>query len=825
MRVEQAIYGEVRGGHSLRKTTGQDKIANEIASRLDLPDTAPPGIIWSPFLSGFPYKNQYIIARTFYDPSATRGGMVLTHALIIPLEEIASLVELKTLFELLIMTPKVPDPLISLEIEIPRKKSNIKVDFISVAEALVSRGKGPIIMTDPKWFEDTITALWSHIWPSLRSKFSFRLSFGPHDIVENPIPQIVYTPVSLTTRWMGYRVVNRSQTAEISPSAAILIGSENAEPVLRFAEDIGAKMDSFVDLPILKSAYEICSIPKPKFHQCVSALRLVQTLSPNINIGRKIKDELVNIICGQLENAKCSEVKLLRNLDLKGFPKGDTVWEKLNSWMTSNEFRQVDDEELLNIIDDALSSSTAIESWRNAIIDGVNYISKISKSSFPNAFWRWAHIRPVTLSKLFHHLPKDHDFEEMLSAAVPQRVEFKASEAVKNISLSNNWLYLHGTTLSASYSASDAVHLQLSVDKISSYLDGVRASLRNATPEVLFNIAVELNEPRISIIAGEVVAKKPQLLKDIKFRTESAQTIWGHALGIDPSLWMAPSNPEMAFIDILENLFIDKYVNVDLIIKLSRTPAANISKYSRCAEVWTHLTEPILSCVLETTVDGWLNEASSGNIITPDPYLESEIIKKIDSNNTLISLAKRDLKVLIRIISALPTFEESRFISWLAQFNSRHQFISLNDAESLGNLLLERHWQQGVEQLIQYVRHGQDDLRPALKICRGMIRPLTQWFLGLAEVSNDEKWMAIENIAVELYPHGPDENELWDRAGGLGADLRSYGSGRSRWQNAITLMRRGSGPKLIRLLNEMKRDYPGNEQVCYLEKNISITSW
>jgi hypothetical protein len=112
MKIEQAIYGEVRSGHALRLASTRSQIVDELASRLDLPDTVPPGVNWSPYITGFPYRDRYILARTFADPHATRAGMVISHALIAPLDEIATTANLKSLFENLIVTPEPPKPLL-----------------------------------------------------------------------------------------------------------------------------------------------------------------------------------------------------------------------------------------------------------------------------------------------------------------------------------------------------------------------------------------------------------------------------------------------------------------------------------------------------------------------------------------------------------------------------------------------------------------------------------------------------------------------------------------------------------------------------------------
>jgi len=80
MRVEQVICGEVQGrGHGLRASSTQERIAAEIAPKLDLPDAVPAGVLaWSPFVRGFPIADHYVLARTFLDTGASRGGMVLS---------------------------------------------------------------------------------------------------------------------------------------------------------------------------------------------------------------------------------------------------------------------------------------------------------------------------------------------------------------------------------------------------------------------------------------------------------------------------------------------------------------------------------------------------------------------------------------------------------------------------------------------------------------------------------------------------------------------------------------------------------------------------
>src|ERR1700691_4467964 len=117
MKVEQAFYGVVQGGHALLLASPGASIADRLAASLDLPDTAPPGVLWSPFLRGIPIGEDYILARTILDTSAPRPGLVFSHALIAPLEELTSMSDLRPLLTLLVKEPRCPDATSPVRVE------------------------------------------------------------------------------------------------------------------------------------------------------------------------------------------------------------------------------------------------------------------------------------------------------------------------------------------------------------------------------------------------------------------------------------------------------------------------------------------------------------------------------------------------------------------------------------------------------------------------------------------------------------------------------------------------------------------------------------
>ena len=91
--------------------------------------------------------------------------------------------------------------------------------------------------------------------------------------------------------------------------------------------------------------------------------------------------------------------------------------------------------------------------------------------------------------------------------------------------------------------------------------------------------------------------------------------------------------------------------------------------------------------------------------------------------------------------------------------------------------MLERRWEDVAAYLRGQLRFGRRDLKPALRACCDMLDWWDRFMFGLVPISEFEKWEAFQNLAVELYPGGPDEDGLWVRAGGADADLSTREDG------------------------------------------------
>jgi hypothetical protein len=263
---------------------------------------------------------------------------------------------------------------------------------------------------------------------------------------------------------------------------------------------------------------------------------------------------------------------------------------------------------------------------------------------------------------------------------------------------------------------------------------------------------------------------------------------------------------------ILTQLLEGQPVESGLLDVLALTPLADVSSFPRRAELWLQL--PQRDAYLRATAAGWLDEAvKRGKVAAPEIQLERAIITGAQLEPVLARAAVA-VDTRLAIVGALASFTEDMFITWLGNLLRGSSRLPAATSEQIGTLIATRRWERAARYLGDRMREHRQDLLPALQKSGGLLGPIARWFLGISIPTVSEKWAALEEEACELYAGGPDDSELWSRAGGKRSDLPSANqSGSARWHRALYSIRFGGRPHARDLLAQMCRDYPGNEKL------------
>lgn len=85
---------------------------------------------------------------------------------------------------------------------------------------------------------------------------------------------------------------------------------------------------------------------------------------------------------------------------------------------------------------------------------------------------------------------------------------------------------------------------------------------------------------------------------------------------------------------------------------------------------------------------------------------------------------------------------------------------------------------------------------------------------------DENPWSVLEQVLVELYPFGPQDQEVWSRAGGDLSRLQFHSTGQAAWHAALRTLKQGGGGRRINfgsLLRKAQEDYPKQSQLAMLQ--------
>lgn len=805
-------------------TSGLGEIASQLTSRLDLPDTSPFGVAWSPYLTGFPFAKYYVLARTMADEHAPRAGMVFSHALIAPVDEMVRFEELNRLISLLHSEPLEDKRLVQIDIEpgggVPQEADE---EQLAIANLLISSSLKPIVRLGHIGFDQTVSRLWRRLWPSIRRQFAFRLSFGPGDLVESPVPTLVCTPSNLASRWGGYPIVTQDMgKSALMPAAALLVGKPGGEKLQLVGQYLQINISTFGHLALLDRFVELDKTAQPNFATYLEKFRLMEALAKgeaNASVGR---ETLLSDLMSSLGNAGAEQVRALRNLTLTSVQQPDRLWHRVNAWMAAYPFPPDEDSDCIEMICDASEVGKATNEWQSAIARGLSSAKKRERGGLPSAFWRYAMtLTPNRLERVLKGLALELGDEEVLIAKPSESIKKEVADILLLASAEKGLYKLHAIVASLALNPTAAAHAQLKIEPPGTNTNTLRMALKRASPKEIVAIALSTQDRRLLELSAESAAAEPSALSDISITEKTSQELWQLALEKNLDSWRGPENPQFKLSYILDQMLDGSRVETRLITLLSETPLADLREYRRRPELWTVLKDSTKQRFINATADSLLENMNNEAAQEMEPEIQRQIFQSRAFIPILTGLMSRGSGTGLLLLSKLSFLDEAGFKSLIPAITSSR--LAVLDATALGRLISIRRWSTVAEDLARLARQGREDLKPSLRECRGLLGFWTSIRLGLGGESAEEKWQALADVCANLYPTGPDDKEIWKRAGGDNADLIYHADARTRWFAAVSKIRRGYRLRSWALLSKMREDFAWNEDLRALSQDPEFT--
>ncbi|MYB26245.1 MAG: hypothetical protein F4X32_01930 [Candidatus Dadabacteria bacterium] len=814
---DEIMVGERNRAHDVLASTLPNDIARSLAHYLDLPGQLPPGFELRNYVSGFPYEDRYVVARTSRDPNAARQGMVFSHALVADLGAIGELVDIATVFERL-RGSRPEEPLTS---RMTVKASDGKTRPLpspELCDMLATSSDFPAVIEDPLALEGVISALWPRLLPGMRREIRFRLSFWPEESDLAKV-HIVAVPTVTVTRWPSARLVEPKHGSELPRTAAgRFLRSESRADLCAFFAELSIDRSTFKTFCLASRALEILK-DEAEFEDSLTALRIIGSLQPDPDKGAGVKKSLLGRLANRPGPSNVQEFLKLRNLDLKPFPEKSAFLEKITERFNHLFETNSHADALSPIALSAFDLSQSTEDWRNACCAAFARLSAAGAHSVAPLVW-------IMLSE--HPEVGRFLLKQIMGVATMDRA---MAECMDEAMLSNNsdlsdaligvgFVQAETETLINRHNDDLAEALKEACERDRNrYGDGaVERILELMEPQSLVTAALAIDDQIVMSAAAVAVASSPKLLAKLSFRKCRVQKVWIEALKRSSEAWRIRSN-----IDALRNEVFDSLLSGELASNLLEhlvsSPLGNILDYPRRADVWQALLDRNRSACLDSTAKAWTkslpDRVSQAVYLEPEQELALALASPKMQQAMRTALKRLPFEEILNVFTGNAHLPDELFSEVFAIYYQSDRHPSREELNRTARLVVTRVWINLTRSL--WDRYGMtDDLREFFHICADHLDPWDRLLHRISRLSASELDSLLVETACELYPLGPMDNEIWTQAGGNPSQLDTSGTGQEQWGSAIRKIRNGNQVRAESLIAAMRDNYPKNKKLNYL---------
>lgn len=821
MRIHHAVFGPSRGHAFLQCTTESlEETFRGLAWMTDLPQTVPAGVSWKPFFRLVVVEEAFLLIHTRPVDNATRSGMVLSRAAIIPVSQACDINDLRPIAEVLQTSWERNDTLAPIEVAqmlAPEEPKELLSLGVIISEGLVGNQQRPLVIVGQTGFDEAMFDLWERVPCSFRKQLSFGLSFG-HDDVRDL--SVVCTPPELASRWDSQQILDTSQTPSISIQTSALLGLPAAGSVSSFAQETEISLSSTAAVALAVRAAQLWnSGTRPT--DWVNLLRILTERGGAGASALRIKSTAVDRLVASFDRWTAQDVLTLRNLDIEFIKNHEGVSDAISRWLTDN-IAYINESHLYEII---LSWTTHKPKplWVNAVASALQSIlsnSEDNQIKLVLVLWKVFAKVPDLCSRTLSLLNSAPTSETLLLRSAPTSVDILVADSLIPTVTSRGWWALGGVLLAQSRSPKDALDEAIKIRPESKQSRRVlyANALSYASDQVLVETAVMSKDETAISVAAEATIRSPATLSAFNWLDKAWFQLLDEAIRNSAEIVDALKDTASGLGQTVAAGIADAFVWRTI----ARSSLANLLEVPGRARAWALIPSPSLESIAVVTAQCWLNRYEDGTVSVQDlePELAAAVRNVVTTRGYMTEVIRREPASLPRYFDDFPFSSEREAEFFLTELQSQTSALSESAAVAFGKSVREHSWSR-IASRAAYALRNRPDFRPMVSECLDQLSFLDKlWVtfqLGVPlHLAEDDAWAALESEAVSMYPRGPHDRELWSRSGGRNEDLVFESTGRATWHRCLRDLRSGMLPGVEALIRAMLEDFAHSDTLRQL---------
>jgi nucleoside phosphorylase len=733
--IHQAFYGEVNRSHScIKQTIADTDLTSFLIAFTDRPAALPPGFSLAPYLSGSAYSKYYILTKTFPDLTASRSGMVFTHALILDIADVIFISNLQNILPFFVESPdNKNDELMELQIDrtgtnyIPERKFQPK--YIQQTISAYIRGTKPILFSgDNQTFSKVLEPIWHSPNLESRKKLKFRTSFTPSDLENVDDLTIVSIQKDFLSKWQGHAIIRGDDNEEIeitSYSEAAFLGYKEGNPFYIFLVELNINLADIQNFEQYERLYKnYISIDEIDDANIIRQdIRILTKISPSNNDGDRIKKRFIERLSTLIEIKKDANLKALRNIEWAAFKNGNEKGKQIVSQFIEREFENPKQEQLqiLSELIDLSVNEIRKNWWHNSITETINAIFKNKGKQALICIWQLIDISESTLKNIVAVVGNTKDCDVILRGSLPDKLKIDTYKTLMSISRKRDWYLLHADILLKQFAPEIALEKQLEVEQKLSLSNsiGVNYLSEKLLPESLISVTLKLCDDKLIDLSVKSIIKHAEVLKKLDLSFSCWLDIWTSVVIKTKNIFNSLEGKEQKTVfSILDLILKGKRVNNYILELISDTPFSDISEYKSRDKVWSVLPHSTKEKFLISTTQSVLEMLLLGKIQVNS--IELEIYNNITSDSYMTKFLSEHRNNIDPIITVYENFTNLRDVFLADYINYYRDAISDMQAERLGRLVLSNGFKKSARSIYDKAKYNRS-FNTACEICEELI--------------------------------------------------------------------------------------------------------